>query len=348
MGNKSRPLDEFRVDPRLSRISRFRARCSLAAIRLAALCWWVAVMPAWANPLSIAIARTPLSLPLYVAQAEGYFSDEGLAPKITDCVGGHRCLQLVFDGAADIATASDSPVMFRSFERSDYVVIGTFVTTSDDVKLVGRRNAGVNQPADLRGRRVGVVRGAASHYFLDSLLLLNGIDPRSVELVALQPDEMAAAVQSGKVAAVAAWEPFAFDTMRALKGEATVLKHAGAYFLSFNLVAHRRLAGARDVELAKLLRAVARAEDFIANRPQDAQAILRNRLGVDQEFIDWVWPGLRFQLTLDQSLIKTLESQAHWAIREGHVTGKTVPNYLRYVHTLPLREVGANAVSLPH
>ena len=332
---------------RCTHASGARGRRALAALGLAALCGWAAALPAWAAPLALAVARTPLSLPLYVAQAEGYFSEEGLALTLSDCVGGHRCLQLVLEGEADVATASDSPVMFRSFERNDYVVIGTFVTTSDDVKLVVRHAAQISRPGDLRGKNVGVVRGAASHYFLDSFLLLNGIDPRSVKMIALQPDQMAAAMQSGQVAAVAVWEPFAFDTLRAAEGDAAVLPHLGVYSLSFNLVAQRRLAGARDTDLVKLLRAVGRAEAFIRNKPLEAQAILRRRLGVDQAFIDWVWPGLHFQLSLDQSLIKTLESEARWAIREGHVTGKTVPNYLRYMHPLPLREVDANAVSLP-
>ena len=302
--------------------------------------------PAWAAPLTLAIARTPLSLPLYVAQAQGYFADAGLAPKIVDCIGGHRCLQLVLEGGADIATTADSPVMFRSFERDDYVVIGTFVTTSADVKLVGRRSAGIGGPDQLRGKKIGVVPGSSSQFFLDAYLLWHAIDPDSVDQVALQPDEMAAAMRAGKVAAVAAWEPVAFDTMVALKGDATVLPNAGVYTLSFNLVAQRRLAGARDPELVKLLRGVARAEAFIRQHPAESQAILRQRLGVDQRFIDWVWPGLRFQLTLDQSLIKTLESEARWAIREGHVAGKAVPNYQRFLHAAPLRAVDDNAVGL--
>ena len=318
----------------------------LVELTLAALCCLAVALPAWADTLTLAIARTPLSLPLYVAQAEGYFASAGLAPKIIDCVGGHQCLALVLDGSADIATASDSPVMFRSFERDDYVVIGTLASTSDDVKLVARKSAGIALPGNLRDKKVGVVRGSSSQFFLDSYLLWHGIDPKSVDSIWLQPDEMSAALRSGKVAAVAVWEPFAFDTLTALKDDAIVLPHSGVYALCFNLVARRRLAGARDAELVKLLRAVARAEAFIQHNPRQAQAILRQRLGVDQRFIDWVWPGLRFQLALDQSLVKTLETEARWAVREGHVEGKTVPNYLHYLYTPPLREVDANAVGL--
>ena len=321
-------------------------RRALLELALAALGCLAAAQPAWADTLALAIARSPLSLPLYVAQAEGYFASAGLAPKIIDCVGGHQCLALVLEGSADIATASDLPVMFRAFERDDYVVIGSFATTSDDVKLVARKSAGITLPGNLRDKKVGVVRGSSSQFFLDSYLLWHDIDPKSIDSIWLQPDEMSAAMRSGKVAAVAVWEPFAFDTITTLKGDAIVLPHSGVYTLSFNLVAQRRLAGARDAELVKLLRAVARAEVFIQHNPRQAQAILRQRLDVDQRFVDWVWPGLRFQLSLDQSLVKTLEAEGRWAIREGHVVGKTVPNYLHFLHAAPLREVDANAVGL--
>jgi len=314
--------------------------------RCAFACLWLFALVARAEPLAIAVTRSPLSLPLYVAQHEGYFAAAGLAPKLIDCISGQRCLQLMLDGGADVATAADSPLMFSSFKRDDYVVIGTFVTTSDDVKLVARRDAGVARPADLAGKKIGVVRGTSSHFFLDAHLLWHGVDPASVQLVDLQPDEMTGAMQAKRVAAIAAWEPFAWSTLEALQGQGVVLPHGGVYMLSFNLVAARRLAGAGDADLVKLLRAVARAAAFIRERPGDAQAILRARLGVEQRFIDWVWRGLRFELALEQSLIRTLESEARWAIRERHVAGKAAPNYLRFMHSAPLRELDATTVGL--
>lgn len=298
-----------------------------------------------AAPLAIAVARTPLSLPLYVAEAEGYFKEAGLATRLVDCVGGHVCIRLVFDGSAQIATASDSVVMFQSFERDDYVVLGTLVTTDNDVKLIGRKDAGIAAPGQLAGKRIGFVHGASSQFFLDSYLLLHGVDPRSLRLVELQPDQMAEALRSAQVDAVAIWEPFAYAAVDAMKGGATVLPHSGAYKLTFNLITLRRFASANDSDLIRFMRAVQRAEVLIREQPQRAQAILRARLGVDQRFVEWVWPGLEYRLSLDQSLIKTLESEARWAIREGYVRG-ALPNYLRYLHPSPLGSVNPAAIGL--
>ena len=167
----------------MSRMSRW------AAALLALAGGVAAAAPVEAAPLTIAVAQTPLSLPLYVAEAEGYFKDAGLTTRIVDCLGGHLCIRLLFDGGAELATASDSVVMFQSFERDDYVVLATLVSSSNDVKLIGRKDAGISRPAQLAGKKVGFVRGASSQFFLDSYLLLHGVDPRSLRLVELQPDQ---------------------------------------------------------------------------------------------------------------------------------------------------------------
>jgi NitT/TauT family transport system substrate-binding protein len=118
------------------------------------------------------------------------------------------------------------------------------------------------------------------------------------------------------------------------------------YALSFNLTAPRRLAAARRDEFARLLGALQRAEALIEREPARAQAILRARLGVDQRFVDWVWPGLEFRLGLDQALLKTLESEARWALREGHVPRAPMPDYLRFIDPAPLAGANPTAVGL--
>lgn len=302
--------------------------------------------PAWAGTLSLAVSRSPLSLPLYVAQQQGYFAAEGLEVKMADCLGGHRCLGEMLDGRADAAAAGDVPIMFRSFDSADLRIVATFVTTWNDLKIVARKASGITTPRSLAGKTVGVVRSAASQYFLDSFLLLHGVDPATVQTVPMQPEEATVLLATGRVDAISIWEPFGYQAVQGLKGGAVVLSSDGVYNLSWSLVAHRRIAGARDADLAALLRALRRAQDYIRDQPQAAQTILRSRLQLDQGFVDWVWPHLHFRLSLDQALIKTLESQARWAIQEGHVQARRGPNYLAIVHDAPLRAVDPAAVGI--
>ncbi len=302
---------------------------------------------AWAEPMKLAVSRTPLSLPLYVAQHNGYFGAEGLEIKLNECLGGHRCLRQVLDGQADVATVGDLPVVMNSFSSSDYAVIGTFTKSSDDIKLITRAQAGIKTPAQLDGKRIGAIKGTASEYFLELYLLSAGLDPQTLTVVHLQPEDLVQALQSGKVDAISVWQPYGYLALKAMGAGATVLPSNNAYVQTFNLVSHRKLVGTLDDALSKLLRAVERAERFIHEHPAEAKEIMKQRLALEQDFVDTVWPGLRYRLGLDQALLVTMEGEARWARREGHATGPLKPNFLQLVHSAPLRSVKPDAVAIP-
>lgn len=298
-----------------------------------------------AEPLKISVSQTPLSLPFYVAESQGYFAAEGVKLTISEVVGGHRTMQQLLDGTSDLATSSEAVVMFNSFLRTDYAIIASFVSSDDDVKIVTRADSGIKQPTQLTGKKIGTVTGAASHYYLETLLLLNGVNPKSTHIRNLQPEEMTKALGNGDVDAIAIWEPYPFKALKAVPG-ATVLPRQNTYKLTFNLIVHKKHLGIRDDELVKLLRALDLAQQFIKNQPQKAKAILREKLKLDQDFIEWIWPSYNYRLTLDQSLLTTLEGEARWARQEGLVKGNKSPNYLNFIYAGPLSKVRPAAVSI--
>lgn len=312
---------------------------------LALALWSLASLATAAEPLRIAVSKSMLSLPMFVAEAQGYFAAERLQVSISECSGGHRCLRQVLDGAADVATAGDLPIMFNSFERDDFAVLATFVTSTDDVKLLVRTRAGATRPEQLAGKRIGVVAGTSSQYFVDISLLAAGVDPKSVTMVWLQPEQITPALRDGTVDAAAIWEPHAHDALSKLKGDLKMLPNAGHYLGSFNLVAARRVLAGRDADLVRLLRAVERAQRLIHEEPAIAKAVMNQRMHTDAAFADAHWPKLNFRLSLDQSLITTLEGEARWALREGHVKGKRPASYLSLLHPGPLRAVKPAAVA---
>ncbi len=306
----------------------------------------LSVTLAWpGEPLRISVSKTPLSLPFYVAQSQDYFAAEGVNVRISDVLGGHRSLQQLLEGMADLATSSEAVVMFNSFQRRDFAVIASFVTSDDDVKIITRTDTGITQPGQLAGKLVGTVTGAASHYFLETVLLLKGVDPATVRLRNLQPEQMAESLKRREVDALAIWEPYPFNALKTVPG-ARMLPKSGIYRLTFNLIADKKLLGARDNDLVKILRALDRAEQFISREPQKAKAILRKSLTLDNAYIEWIWPRYSYRLLLDQSLITTLEGEARWARQEGLVRSDKSPNYLDFIHTAPLRAVRPAAVTI--
>lgn len=319
-------------------------RLSMVVLTLA-----LVAAPAGSQPgrraLSIAVSRTPLSTPFYVAEAQGYFAAEGIDVRLDDCIGGNLCVRELLERRATLATASEAPVMFHSFERDDYTVVATFVTSTNDVKLVVRRDTGIRQVADLRGKRVGAVEGSASQYFLDTVLILHRIDPGQIRQVDTRPDQMAKALKDGMVDALAIWDPYAFSAVQALAGGAFVLPRLSHYRLTFNLIAMREHVATEGDTVAAVLRALERSIELLRQRETIAQEILIRRLGLEPAFIAWTWPDLRFGLALDQQLLITLESQARWALRRGLVRATGIPNYLRFLETDTLSRVKPAAVT---
>ena len=292
-----------------------------------------------AERLTIALSHSSLALPLYVAQAKGYFQEAGVAVHSIECLGGQRCMAELLEGRADIATVTELAVAFQSFKRSDFAIFVTFASSQRHEKLVVRKSSGIRDWSQLAGKRVATVRATSSHYFLDSAALLHGVDPRRLDLLALAPEQVGPALVEGRVDAAAIWEPFAQETLRALGTDGLVMPGTRIYASTFNLVARRDLIARREGDLVRTIRALQHAIQFIAEQPDEAQAILKSRLGVDQAYVDATWRDYRYQLSLNQSLLSTLEGQVRWAIREGHVPpASQMPSLLQFIDLGPMKK----------
>ena len=314
------------------------------ALALAALAWLAPSAAAAADTLRIAASRAPVSLPLYVAQQRGFFADEHLDVAIVDCIGGTRCLSLLLDDRADLATTSEMPVVLHAFAHADVAILATMVHASDNLKLIARKASGVTRGEQLDGRKVGVIAGTSAEYLLETHLLNIGVDPRHVTMVPLQAEEAVAALQAGRIDAVAVWEPFGYAALNGAGAVGVRLPLSGGYIARYNLVGRRSEMVRRDDAMRRLLRAVERAEQFIQTHPAEAQAVLREQLRLDQHFVDWAWGALAFRLSLDQALLTTMEGEVRWAQREGHVAEGARPNVLTLVHSGPLKAIKPGAV----
>lgn len=300
-----------------------------------------------AEALVLAVSRGPVSLPVYVAQAKGYFEGAGLTVRVSDCSSGRHCLELMMQGQAQVATAAELAVTLASFKRQDLAIIGTTSTSSHQIKLVARGSSGVQRPADLKGRRVAYVAASSSQYFLDTWGTFHGIDPKDMTRLPLEPDRMVEALKERRVDALAVWEPHASNAIEVLGADAVVLPNPRVYTQHFNVVTDRVQLQGRGAEMTALLQALLKAERFIAERPAEAAALLQARLQIDAAAAAAQLKEHDYRIRLDQSLISTMEEQARWAIREKLVDARQRPaSLLQAIEPSLLRRASPRAVSL--
>jgi len=303
-------------------------------------------VPEEQRTVRVAVSRTPLSTPIYIADALGFFDDVGLKVELVEVIGGGRSFERVMSGQAEFGASSDSVIVFKGLIRNDFVNLATFVQSDNDVKIIAAEDNGIRDAADLRGKKVAVTKGSASEYFLTLWLGVSGVDASQVQMINSNPEDMGKALENGEVDAIVPWEPYGYEVVRQFAGKAKVFQTKGLYPLTFNLIARKDYAQNNSEVSRRFLKALDMAIEHISLAPHEAQQTMRKRLRLDQDFIRWVWTDYLFKLSLGRSLLLTLESQARWALQSGQFAGMPSPDFSTMIDVRPLSAVKPTAVTL--
>ena len=102
----------------------------------------------------------------------------------------------------------------------------------------------------------------------------------------------------------------------------------------------------RPETVKRLLRALIKAEQYVVEKPAEAQQIVASRLHVEKEMVASRWNDYYFGVMLDQALFVNLESQARWAIQSKLVPVTTVPNFMGTLYVDGLKAVRPEAVTM--
>ena len=296
-----------------------------------------------AGPLTMAIADLPAFSPALVADEAGFFAAEGLDVKVIRCVNGRRCLQHLTDGEAAMATVADIPMVMAAHAGKPFGIVTTMATSRRENRLIVRSDRAIRSAADLKGKRLGFIRGTSAHYFADNFLTFSGLKHQDLTLVPLDPARAAEQLIAGEVDAAGLYNPHGPRALDQLGDKALQLSTLSTYTITLNLVAQPAVS---DEDLRKVLRALERALLLIRQQPHSARTLVAARLNLEPAELKTMWSDYEFRLVLDQALITTLESESRWAMREGLVENKTLPNYLDMVRDAPLRSIDRRAVTV--
>ena len=323
------------------------AACALALLLVAAAAPAAEPGAAARVPLTLAVADLMYAAPVLIAESQGYFAAEGLPLKIIRCAVGRICLQHLLEGRAQFATVGDTPIALAAYARRDFAIIATTTKSGSELRMVARKDRNIDKAADLRGKRIGIIQGTTSHYFVDTFLRFHGLKAADVTLVPLEAGAAAASLLRGDVDAAGLFEPWGRDAARQLGDLGRVLPSPRFFTLLFNLVSAGPQAGVSVDDAVRLLRAVQRADALIRDEPERARGILAGMLKLEPPKLAEAWGDFEYRLQLGQPIINTLEAQARWALREGLAPANArMPNFLTLINSEPLQRVDPQAMRL--
>jgi NitT/TauT family transport system substrate-binding protein len=296
--------------------------------------------------LTIAVTAWPASAAFYVAHEKGYFKDEGLDATLQQNLSGHLGLDAVFSGKADLATAGETPIARAVIDGKPLAVIATVCEIDRAILIIARKDIGISSRDDLRGRRIGVVAGTTADFFLQIYLATSYIDPKDVRVVNLTTDKVVDALLNGEVDAVSTWAPHTVLLRDKLGGNAVVLHDPSIYTMTWDIVATQDFVKKNPECIKRLLRAIVRANQFIAEQPSDTRAICSKHIGADSPLFEREWADYGFTVELDQSLVLNLEDQARWISKRGGVGDRKAINFMDFIDAEGLKAVKPEAVTI--
>ena len=146
---------------------------------------------------------------IWITEDQGYFAANGLKIDVKTYDAGVKAAKDLMAGKLDLATATDFVVARSILDGADLLVICNICEVGGEtIKIAARKDHGITQLSDIRGKRIGVSLGSIGEFALDMLLVIQNIPVREIEKVDLLLSEQVKTISEGKVDAVILWDPF--------------------------------------------------------------------------------------------------------------------------------------------
>lgn len=302
--------------------------------------------PQTSASVSLAVPQHPTSLLTFIALEKGYFAAHGLRVTTVPYPSGKRALEEgLFTGKADAAFANDVPVALAGMARNDFRILCTTLSADNPNQIVARKDHGIAVAADLKGKKIGTQKGSSVHFFLHLFLMENNLSDKDVVPVFMKAEELPAALGSGAVDAISMRDPITTQAKQMLGDKAVVFQAPGLYQQMEILVVRKDMLDRRPKVANALVQGLHDAEHFAAAHPDEAAAILAKQMSIPIGEAQAFMSSAKPEVTLHQSLLVLLETEARWAKNTG-LSPNGPPDYLPLVATRCLSQIKPEGVTL--
>ncbi len=297
------------------------------------------------EPISIGVPPNEASTLILIAEDQGFFTENGLNATIKDYDAALAAINGMKNNEVDISVSAEYPIITEVFKKENISIIGC-IDKHQTAYVIGRRDRGIENVSDLKGKRIGIPRGTIGDFYVGRFLNLHGINLQDVTIVDVQQSQSWDTITNGSVDAILIRETYD-NQVGELSGSNFVVWPAQNSQATYMVMACRNDWATTHPELiSRLLKSLNKAEIYLINYPDETRAIVQKRLHYDGAFMETIWPNNQFLLSLDQSLISAMEDEARWMIKNNLTTEKKVPNFQDYIYEDGLKAIKPESVNI--
>lgn len=304
---------------------------------------------------SLTVGLTPFigEAALFVADEKGFFRDEGLEVTLKVNNSGRESVRQLLSGEIEIAHVAETPILYTIMDP-DYVtgekvgelqILANMIHANRIQSVLARRDAGIEEPQDIRGKRVALAGGTQSEFHLDSFLLEHQVAIHEIDTVHLPVHKQVAAIIGGEVDAVTIWEPHVSYIHKQIGDNAIELPTRLTYSTLWLVTTLDQFAEQHPELLTAYLRALRSAQRYILKEPLWTIELLSDRISVPYDVIYDAIRQLDYELTLTERMLNHLLEQQRWMAEKGLVEGLDIEIFER-IHFRFLEEVYPEGISL--
>jgi NitT/TauT family transport system substrate-binding protein len=266
--------------------------------------------PAAAEPLRIGHSTWVGYGPFYIAQEQGYYTEEGVEVQLTVIEDTSARMAAMNAGHIDaLATTIDTmPLYLTADIRMQYVFTLDDSTGGDGIVA----NRDITSIEDLRGKRIAFNAGSVSEFYITYLLGEAGMSIEDVEHVNMDQADAGAAFVAERVDAAVTWEPWLSRARDTDHGHVLIDTAENPGLIVDVLLAPVDVIESRRDDFRALYRAWNRAVDFVKTNPDEAHEIMARGVG------GWLDDPAVFAETLaGVSYYDQERTEAFWGTREA-------------------------------
>ena len=297
------------------------------------------------TPVTLCQGGVLTILPI-IAHQQGFDAQEGLTITLKNMKDGKLAMDSLVAGECSFSSTGEPPIVNRSFEHGDFVILASLVSSENATKIIARSDRGIRTAADLKGRTVGVRKNTISHFFIDMYLRKNHLTARDVTLRFFEPTDMPNALARGEIDAYSGSDTYILFGQQMLGRNAVILSEPGLCYNANYLLAMKTSVDGNPDIVRRLLAALLRAEKFYIEKPAEATDAVIKATNTTRADLEPILKDSQFSVRLSQSALITLGDHARWMI-ESHQTSRTsIPNYLTFIRREFLQSLKPDAVTL--
>jgi len=281
-----------------------------AIVALAALLF---VAVASAEQLRVAVTSAAENAPFFSAMEHGTFSKLGLDVKVDVMPSGVEISNALAINSVDVGLFGTFPFLTAVARGVPVVLIGHTWNNalnnpqSEILSIIAREGSGV--PAGdlkaLKGKKIGVTRGAGGEPYIVGLLSQVGLTPEDVTLVNTAPSNMATALAKKDVDVITSWEPWPSAALTKVPGAYKVI-YGGckSCYDAGTVVTTKTAIKDKSKELALFIQGYAEGQHWARQHRDEAAKISTRWIpGLDEETLKLAFKTLPVDVRLSKNTI---------------------------------------------